>query len=270
MEQVNSMMFLSTVLCVLSLSAFKDSTEDSLNDSNQKCKPPSFIMYLSSVDTVGKLSKPNSPIISGTIEKFFPLTLLPLGLAIDTKTGEISGAPISATPKTTYKIKGYGCNTDVLGFITITVIEAKPGPISYLIPDTCYINKKYSFNVSTKGVIETFSGILPPEFDLNEFNGTMTFSTNTPGKYYYEVIAKNCSGKDSTKGIITVCALKPKIYSVKHIVIITGENFRVFGQQRVLYDSLKLGKIDTWSDTQIINSYELDSTEFRRFNIITQ
>ncbi len=140
--------------------------------------PPSGLSYSSPQSyPVGIVIAPLSPTVSGGITSFSVSPALPPGLALDSGTGKISGAPTQAQAAATYTVVAHNGAGTASFNLSIAVIALNSSPTS--ISRTVVSGTSVTVIVSVIPVGFAFSGSLTTKLtdDAGVFDGSVTTAT---------------------------------------------------------------------------------------------
>jgi hypothetical protein len=209
--------------------------------------PPTGLSYETSsmVCTVGTEVAANHAQVTGLQVSFTIRPELPAGLHFDTTNGTISGTPTAVSAATQYTITATNSGGSTEVTVSIAVNLAKPGALSYDVPNAIYTkNTAIANNVAhVTGEGLSFSiqdnKALPLGLSLNTSNGTISGTpTEAMAQTTYTIIASNSGGNVSASISITVKHVTPSdlgyevtqaIYTgnepiaVNHVAHVTGE-----------------------------------------------
>ncbi|MBS0452762.1 MAG: putative Ig domain-containing protein [Proteobacteria bacterium] len=179
--------------------------------------PPDGLDYLdrSVIYPVNAFITPNTPVSTGgEITQYSVSPALPAGLAIDPKTGVITGTPTEVTAPAVYTVTGANSADSVQALLTLEVASQAVPPVGLVYVDRLpeyivgvpitYNEPVYSGGEATEFSV---SPALPAGLSLNTQTGVIsgTPTTETPQTTFI-VIASNVAGSATTQFTITVAA----------------------------------------------------------------
>ena len=178
--------------------------------SSLSYSPSSFTLTKGTAMTAVTPTANGGPVVSYSV-----LPSLPLGLSIDSTTGEISGTPSAVTSSASYTITATNTGGSDTTTITIVVDDVAPSSISYS-QNSFTLTKGTTMTTATPtssgGTITSWSvsPSLPAGLALDSVTGAIsgTPSAVTPSAVY-TITATNTGGSDTVSITITVNDVAP-------------------------------------------------------------
>src|SRR5262249_23054950 len=135
-------------------------------------------------------------------------------LAIDPKTGMISGTPAAVAARFSYTVTASNAGGSTTARVEITVTDAAPRKLSYgAHPATYFLDKPVTPNAPSRarGAVATSSGspALPPGLLLDAATGVITGTPLLTGQGTYRVTASNSGGSVFCDLVLTIIARPP-------------------------------------------------------------
>eukprot|EP00935_MAST-01C_sp_MAST-1C-sp1_P002891 g2891.t1 len=181
--------------------------------------PPKFkgytvspAVYMRGVD-IEPVNKPK--MLGGKVVKFSGI--LPAGLILNEKTGEISGVALQDTPKAKFTITATNFHGEDTFDLSITVLDVPPvfqgyqhNPVKYMLQTRIERNTP----VVTGGEPKEFKTRgLPDGLTLNTKTGVITGKpVKVQAEKNYEISCVNSGGSSSTKVSITIMDVPPEFH----------------------------------------------------------
>jgi Putative Ig domain len=219
--------------------------------------PPSKLSYESPiVATVGTAITAIIPTFTGTATSFSVQPSLPTGLAIDPKSGIVSGTPLVSAAQATYTITATNAGGSTTFALLLTVNEASPAPpsgLSYPGPLQATVGIALTLAPTVNGTVTTYAVTpgLPSGLVLNTTTGVISGTPATPTpQATYVIKASNASGGTTFSLTITVSAPAPSD------MVATSANSLTFDNQLVMTTSgaQPLAIINTGTNTLTISA----------------
>ncbi|MFZ9160241.1 MAG: putative Ig domain-containing protein, partial [Aquirufa sp.] len=177
--------------------------------------PPTNLTYTNpSTYFTGTAISTLTPTVTGFVASYSIDKALPTGLNFNTSTGEISGTPTQAIPRTIFTITA----TNVAGAssyaLPITVLIPAPSGLSYATPqvyeegiDITPLDPNVTGAVASYAVSPNLPAGLILDTSTGRIFGTPTLAAPTAT---YVVTATNSTGSTSTNVVITVLIARPR------------------------------------------------------------
>ena len=158
--------------------------------------------------------------MGGAIVSYAVLPVLPSGLALDTDTGIITGAPDVISPETIYRITGTNSSGQVYKDISLLVSENAPTNLVYTTPNSFVIGSAITpLTPTSSGGVPTSYSITPTLPAGLTFNTTTGEISGTPtalsANATYEISAINFIGRTTSNVEIAIIdiAMSNLVYS---------------------------------------------------------
>lgn len=194
--------------------------------------PPSGLAYgmPKGTYTKGVPIAPNAPTSAGgAVAGYSVSPALPAGLALDPKTGVISGTPSAVVARFTYTVTASNGGGSAACPLEIAVVDAAPGALSYAAnPVTYFLNNPIPANTpSSPGSVFTTYRVAPPlpaGLLLNAATGAITGTPLSIAQGTWRVTAGNSGGSATCDLALTVIAAPPAnlTYAVNPVVATKG------------------------------------------------
>lgn len=180
--------------------------------------PPGTLSYSSpQVYTVGVAITPLAPSILGTVSGYSVSPALPAGLALDAKSGQITGTPTSPASTANYTITASSSGGSSSFTLTISVNLAAPSGLAYPSPQIFFRGVAIvSLSPAIVGMVVNYSVVpaLPPGLSLDPISGQLSGTpTALSPTAFYAITAQNAVGQTSFSLSITVVDAPPSALS---------------------------------------------------------
>ena len=180
--------------------------------------PPGSLSYSSpQVYTVGVAITPLSPTVTGTVSGYSVSPALPAGIALDAKSGQISGTPTAAASTANYTITASNSGGSSSFALTISVNLAAPSGLAYPNPQTFYRGVAIANVIpSVQGTVAIYSVVpaLPAGVSLDPTSGQLSGTpTALSPAAFYTITAQNAVGQTSFSLSIAVVDAPPSALS---------------------------------------------------------
>lgn len=178
--------------------------------------PPSELTYpISKIFIQDSLIVPILPTYLGAVTLFSVDKPLPVGITLDSLTGEIKGTPTQVSSKKTYTITATNSTGSTYSLIDLTVLIAPPKNLKYATPIIYEEEIPITpLNPTVIGKVENYKcdKVLPDGLKLDSLTGIIY---GTPTKAIplteYWVTASNTTGSTRARVVITVLIARPRI-----------------------------------------------------------
>jgi hypothetical protein len=165
----------------------------------------------------------DTPTVIGTATSFSVSPTLPVGLAISTTSGAISGTPTAATAQATYTITATNSAGSATATVNILVNAAVAPPSALTYPQTtinAFVGQAIPADIPVvTGTVTSFSvnPALPAGLSLSATTGAITgTSTAASPQATYTVAASNPGGSTTATLTIAVVVQSPTLFDVGH------------------------------------------------------
>jgi hypothetical protein len=155
-----------------------------------------------------------TPTVTGFVASYSIDKALPIGLNFNTSTGEISGTPTQAIPRTIFTITATNVAGSSSYALPITVLIPAPSGLSYATPqvyeegiDITPLDPNVTGAVASYAVSPSLPAGLILDTSTGRIFGTPTLAKPTAT---YVVTATNSTGSTSTNIVITVLIARPR------------------------------------------------------------
>lgn len=172
---------------------------------------PSNLSYPSSAiaATVGKPISTDTPTVTGTVTGYAVSPALPAGLALDAKSGAISGTPTAAVTKTNYTVTASNSGGSATATVSIVVNPVAPAGLSYAQASiVAQVGTAITADTPTvTGTVSsyTISPALPAGLGIDPSSGAISGTpTAASAQATYTVTAANAGGSTTAQIQVTV------------------------------------------------------------------
>jgi gliding motility-associated-like protein len=177
--------------------------------------PPTNLRYTNPPTYfTGTAISPLTPTVTGFVASYSIDKALPTGLNFNTSTGEISGTPTQAIPRTIFTITATNVAGSSSYSLPITVLIPAPSGLSYATPqvyeegiDITPLDPNVTGAVASYSVSPSLPAGLILDTSTGRIFGTPTLAKPTAT---YVVTATNSTGSTSTNVVITVLIARPR------------------------------------------------------------
>lgn len=194
-----------------------------------KIASPSSLAYSVStiIATIGVAITPDTPAVSGTVSSYAVSPALPAGLAIDSTSGIISGAPTATSPQTSYTVTATNSSGSTTATIAITVNLPPPASLAY--PQTSITGIAGDSiasdvpNLSQASLSFSVVPSLPAGLHLDSATGVLYGTPSTSAaQQEYTVTASNSGGSVSSVVKLAVLPAPTVLLELGHGSQVTG------------------------------------------------